>query len=54
LRISLGAHVESIIWNIMTLFAAGLLTGRPEEEVSGFQGDVLKELSRYMLGPGKP
>ncbi|XP_044396375.1 uncharacterized protein [Triticum aestivum] len=23
----------------------GLLTGRPEEEVSGFQGDVLKELS---------
>ena len=25
--------------------AAGLLTGRPEEEVSGFQGDVLKELS---------
>ena len=25
--------------------AAGMLTGRPEEEVSGFQGDVLKELS---------
>ena len=25
--------------------AAGLLTGRLEEEVSGFQGDVLKELS---------
>ena len=24
--------------------AAGLLTGRPEEEVSGFQGDMLKEL----------
>src|SRR5215216_2121707 len=23
---------------------AGLLTGRPEEEVSGFQGDMLKEL----------
>ena len=25
--------------------AAHLLTGRPEEEVSGFQGDVLKQLS---------
>src|SRR5215216_5285969 len=25
--------------------ASGLLTGRPEEEVSGFQGNVLKELS---------
>ena len=25
--------------------AIGLLTGRREEEVSGFQGDVLKELS---------
>ena len=25
--------------------ATGLLTGRPEEEVSGFEGDVLKELS---------
>ena len=24
---------------------AGLLTGRPEEEVSGFRSDVLKELS---------
>ena len=25
--------------------ATGLLTGLPKEEVSGFQGDVLKELS---------
>ena len=26
--------------------SAGVLTGRPEEEVSGFQGDLLQELSK--------
>ena len=29
----------------MSVVLAGLLFGRPEEEVSGFRGDVLKEIT---------
>ena len=28
------------------LMSAGMLTGRPEEEMSGFLGDLLQELSQ--------
>ena len=30
----------------MALVSVGVLTGRPEGEVSGFQGDLLQELSK--------
>ena len=32
----------------------GLLTGRPKEEVSTYDGNLLKELRRPMKRPGKP
>ena len=44
-RTILGAYVQSLNSKCHDSVATGLLTGRPEEEVSGFQGDVLKELS---------
>src|SRR5215216_3063351 len=34
-----------MIRNFMSVVLAGLLFGRPEEEVSGFRGDVLKEIT---------